>query len=101
TSVDAEVSWVERQEDFCPLLEGAVDAAIERVRTDCKAELALLRVEPKRPALPLKRLTYQEALEVLRGRGKRLRDGDDIDTEGEKPHGQTRGRGGQERYRVT
>ena len=43
-----------------------------------------LAVDPKVPSLPLKRLPYAEALEVLRGRGKRLRDGDDIDTEAEK-----------------
>src|SRR5439155_1222875 len=42
TSFDGEVSWIERQEDFFPILEGAVDAAIERVRAECKAELALL-----------------------------------------------------------
>src|SRR5206468_5697924 len=82
TSFDGEVSWIERQEDFFPILEGAVDAAIERVRAECKAEVALLEVDPKRPALPLKRLAYPEALELLRNRGKRLRDGDDIDTEG-------------------
>src|SRR5438445_12905898 len=58
TSFDAEVSWIERQEDFFPLLEGAVDAAIERVRADCKAELALLPVQPKRPAPPLQPPTY-------------------------------------------
>src|SRR5205807_6310140 len=43
TSFDGEVSWIERQEDFFPILEGAVDAAIERVRAECKAELALLQ----------------------------------------------------------
>src|SRR6266705_2564613 len=101
TSFDGEISWIERQEDFFPLLEGAVDAAIERVRADCKAELALLQVEPKRPALPLKRLPYPEALEVLRGRGKRLRDGDDIDTEGEKILGQEMGQDGRELYFIT
>src|SRR5207247_711607 len=101
TSFDGEVSWIERQEDFFPILEGAVDAAIERVRAECKAELALLEVDPKRPALPLKRLAYPEALELLRNRGKRLRDGDDIDTEGEKLLGQAMGEEGRELYFVT
>src|SRR2546427_656606 len=101
TSFDGEVSWIERQEDFFPLLEGAVDAAIERVRAECKPELAQLQVEPKRPALPLKRLPYPEALEILGGRGKRLRDGDDIDTEGEKILRQEMGREGRELYFVT
>ncbi len=101
TSFDGEVSWIERQEDFFPILEGAVDAAIERVRAECKAELALLQADPKRPALPLKRLAYPEALELLRNRGKRLRDGDDIDTEGEKLLGQAMGEEGRELYFVT
>jgi len=101
TSFDGEISWIERQEDFFPILEGAVDAAIERVRAECKAELALLQVDPKRPALPLKRLPYSEALELLGNRGKRLRDGDDIDTEGEKLLGQEMGGDGRELYFVT
>ncbi len=79
----------------------AVDSAIERVRSECKGELALLQVEPRRPSLPLKRLPYSEALEILRGRGKRLRDGDDIDTEGEKALGQEMGREGHELYFIT
>ncbi len=101
TSFDGEVSWIERQEDFFPLLERAVDSAIERVRAECKAELALLQVDPKRPAIPLKRLSYPEALEILRGRGKRLRDGEDIDTEGEKILGQEMGREGRDLYFIT
>src|SRR2546426_11218812 len=101
TSFDGEVSWIERQEDFFPFLEGAVDSAIEHVRSECKAELALLQPEPKRPSLPLKRVPYSEALEILRGRGKRLRDGDDIDTEGEKALGQEMGRQGHELYFIT
>jgi len=87
TSFDGEVAWIERQEDVFPFLEGAVDHAIERVQADAKADLDLLHVNPERPSLPLKRLPYGEALEVLRGRGKRLRDGDDIDTESEKALG--------------
>lgn len=88
TSFDGEVAWIERQEDFFPFLEGAIDHAIERVRSEAKEDLQLLGVDPKRPVLPLKRVAYSEALEILRGKGKRLRDGDDIDTEGEKILGQ-------------
>src|SRR5439155_360270 len=38
TSFDGEVSWIERQEDVFPLLEGAVDAAIDRVRAEYKGD---------------------------------------------------------------
>ena len=84
TSFDGEVAWIERQEDFFPFLEGVLDHAIESVRTKAKADLELLKVSPEAPKLPFHRLPYGEALEILRGRGKRVRDGDDIDTEGEK-----------------
>ncbi len=101
TSFDAEVSWIESQEDVFRLLEGAVARAIERVRSDAKADLALLRVDPKVPALPLRRLPYAEALEVLRNHGKHLRDGDDIDTEGEKVVGAAMALEGHELYFLT
>ncbi len=101
TSFDAEVSWIESQEDVFRLLEGAVARAIERVRSDAKADLALLRVDPKVPALPLRRLPYAEALEVLRNHGKHLRDGDDIDTEGEKVVGAAMAQEGHELYFLT
>lgn len=101
TSFDGEVAWIERQEDFFPFLEGAVDHAIERVRSEAKAELELLGVDPKRPALPLKRIAYLEALEILRGKSKRLRDGDDIDTEGEKLLGEAMASEGHALYFLT
>ena len=101
TSFDAEVAWIERMEDFFPFLEGAVDAAIERVRTEAKSDLELLQVEPRRPKLPLKRIPYTEGLEILRTHGKRLRDGDDLDTESEKILGQAMAKDGHELYFIT
>ncbi len=84
TSFDAEVSWIESQEDVFGFLEGAVAHALDRVRTDAKDALAQLHAEPRVPRLPLRRLPYGEALEILRSRGKKVRDGEDIDTEAEK-----------------
>jgi len=84
TSFDGELAFIQSQEDVLRALEGAVAHAVSRVRAEAKADLELLHADPKVPSLPLKRLPYAEALEVLRGRGKRLRDGDDIDTEAEK-----------------
>ena len=101
TSFDGEVAWIDHQEEVFALLEGAVAHAIEGVRRDAKAELEKLRADPKVPQLPLKRLPYTEALEVLRGRGKRVRDGDDLDTEGEKLIGQAMAEEGHELYFLT
>jgi len=101
TSFDAEVAWIERMEDFFPFLEGAIESAIERVRTEAKADIELLHVEPKRPRFPLKRVPYTEGLEILRGVGRRLRDGDDLDTESEKILGQAMAKDGHELYFIT
>jgi len=46
-------------------------------------------------------LAYGEALEILRGGGKRVRDGDDIDTEGEKLLGQRMAKEGHDMYFLT
>ncbi len=101
TSFDAEVSWIESQEDVLRILETAVAHAVERVRTETRPELELLHTEPKVPHLPLRRLPYPEALEILRNAGKRAKDGDDIDTEGEKAIGAAMGQEGHELYFLT
>ncbi len=101
TSFDTELAWIEGQEDVLRVLEGAVAHAIERVRTEAKADLELLHADPKPPRLPLRRLPYSEALEVLRSRGKRVRDGDDIDTEAEKVLGAALAEEGSELYFLT
>src|SRR5207247_10478694 len=79
-SFDGEVAWIEGQEDVLGFLEGAVDHAIDRVRAGGKAELELLGASPVRPKLPFKRVQYEEALEIVRRQGKRLREGDDTAT---------------------
>jgi len=101
TSFDGEVAWIEHQEDFFRLLEGAVAHAIERVRLVASADLQRLHINPKVPRLPLKRLPYVEALEVLRAHGRRIRDGEDIDTESEKVLGQAMEEEGHEMYFLT
>ena len=100
-SFDGEVAWIEGQEDVLGFLGGAVDHAIDRVRAAGKAELELLGASPVRPKLPFKRVRYEEALEILRGQGKRLREGDDIDTESEKLLGQSLAKEGHEIYFLT
>ncbi len=101
TSFDGELAWIESQEDVFQFLEGAVAHAIGRVRERAKPELELLQVDPKMPRQPIRRLPYPEALEVLRGRGKRVRDGDDIDTEAEKLLGTAMAEAGDELYFIT
>ena len=101
TSFDGEVAWIARQEDVFSFLEGAVDHAIDRVGSEGKSQLELLNVSPRRPKLPFRRVAYGEALEILREEGRKLRDGDDIDTESEKLLGQRLAKEGHEVYFLT
>src|SRR6266581_1219306 len=84
TSFDAEMAWIEGQEDVLKVLEAVVAGSLTYVKEKGSAPLGVLGVDPRVPALPLRRLPYPEAREILRGEGKHVRDGDDIDTEGEK-----------------
>ncbi len=101
TSFDAEASWIESQEDVLRFLETSVAHAIDCVRQQSKPDLELLHADPKVPRLPLRRVPYPEALEILRGLGKRGREGDDIDTEGEKALGAALSAEGHELYFLT
>ena len=100
-SFDAEVSPIASQEDFLTILEGCVAHAIAYVREHGREHLALLGVEPKVPALPLPRIPYSEAIAIVAGQGKKLREGDDLDTEAEKVLGRAMAAKGHDLYFVT
>jgi aspartyl-tRNA synthetase len=101
TSFDAEMAWIDGPEDFLRVLEETLAFAVEAVRTDAKGELELLGASPPAVRLPLRRLPYAEALEILRGRGKRVREGDDLDTEAEKVLGAAMAGEGHDPYFIT
>jgi len=101
TSFDAEVAWIEHQEDVLRLLEEVVVGAIASVRTQGKDAMEILGVDYKVPPTPLPRLTYAKALEILNQHGKRIRDGDDIDTEAEKILGRAMEGEGHEMFFLT
>ena len=100
-SFDAEVAWIEHQEDFLRILETIIANSIGFVREHGKEALETLNVEPKAPTLPLPRLTYSEALQIINESGKHVRDGDDIDTEGEKMVGRAMADKGHDMFFLT
>ena len=100
-SFDAEIAWIEHQEDFLRILEGVLAASIAAVREEAKPWLETLGVDPKVPALPLPRVPYSEALQVLKERGKVVRDGEDLDTEAEKVLGRAMAEQGHELFYIT
>ena len=97
-SFDAEVAYIRHQEDFLQILEGCIAHAIASVREHGKPYLEALAVDPKVPTLPIPRVTYEEAIDLLAAEGKRVRDGDDLDTEGEKVLGRAMAAKGHELY---
>lgn len=101
TSFDGEVAWIDDQEDFLRILESVVVGAIAFVREHGREALERVGVDPKLPTLPLPRVTYGEALEVLRDRKKTIRDGQDIDTEGEKILGEAMKDRGHDMFFIT
>ncbi|MEK6838588.1 MAG: amino acid--tRNA ligase-related protein, partial [Candidatus Thermoplasmatota archaeon] len=101
TSFDGEVAWIDTQEDFLGILETVVAGAIAFVREHGVDALAAAGADPRVPPIPLPRITYVEALEILRGHGKRIRDGEDIDTEAEKILGRAMAERGHDMFFLT
>ncbi len=83
-SVDAEMAFIESEEEVMELLERLVAHAINYVREHNAKELETLNFELEEPKLPFPRLSYDRALEILSDLGKEIPWGEDIDTEGER-----------------
>ena len=97
-SFDAEVAFIKHQEDFLKMLEECIVGSIVYVKEHGKEHLELLGVDPKVPSLPIPRLLYVDAIGILQENGKRIKEGDDIDTEGEKIIGRAMQEKGNELY---
>ncbi|AFK22463.1 aspartate--tRNA(Asn) ligase [Pyrococcus sp. ST04] len=83
-SIDAEMAFIESEEEVMDLLEELVVYAIDYVREHNEKELEILEFELEKPKQPFPRITYDKALEILADLGKDIPWGEDIDTEGEK-----------------
>jgi len=83
-SIDAEMAFIENEEEVMGLLEGLIARTIDYVREHNARELEVLNFELEEPKLPFPRLSYDRALEILADLGKTMEWGEDIDTEGER-----------------
>ncbi len=77
-SVDMEMSFIEDQEDVMEVQERTVKAMVESIKERASEQLEELDVDLKVPELPLKRLTYDEALEMAEEEGEEIQWGEDI-----------------------
>ena len=81
--MDVEVAFA-TEEDVMGLLEEVLVYILEEVRDRCNGELEVLRRKYEIPSLPLQRVTYTKAVELLRERGEEIVWGDDFSKPQEK-----------------
>jgi aspartyl-tRNA synthetase len=79
-SIDIEQSFSDH-EDVMFLLESLIRALFEGVGKDRKRELVALEHSLPEVKLPLRRITYTEAVEIAKNRGVAIKYGEDLSTE--------------------
>ncbi|MEM3506623.1 MAG: aspartate--tRNA(Asn) ligase [Candidatus Bathyarchaeia archaeon] len=87
TSIDIEEAFV-TQEDIMDTLEQMIKFVLERVCTECKEELKILKREIIIPKVPFKRISYDEIIKTLKKHKVPVEWGEDIPTQGEKKIGE-------------
>ncbi len=83
-SIDAEMAFIENEEEVMDLLERLVSHVVNYVREHNARELETLNFELEELKLPFPRVSYDRAIEILADLGREISWGEDIDTEGEK-----------------
>ena len=81
--MDIEVAFVESEQDVLKYMQEVVQFIYKEVNKECKNELKILNRELKIPKLPIKQLTYDEALKLVRKDGIKMEWGDDFTPEAE------------------
>ncbi|MFW9832239.1 MAG: aspartate--tRNA(Asn) ligase [Candidatus Thorarchaeota archaeon] len=102
TSFDFEMAWIKDEEDVMKLEEQMLHEVLTTVSEMCKNEIKQLKSQVEPPRLPIKRIEYREAIEILRTRGIDLPPDADIPSEGEeKLHEYVKEETGEEFYFLT
>ena len=78
-SVDIEAAFAEA-EDVMKILEELIVYVINTIRNENKNEIELLNKDLYTPRLPFKRITYNEAIEILQKSGIKVEWGEDLPT---------------------
>lgn len=78
-SMDVEMAFADYN-DVMNLLEDLMENMIVTVNSECSEELKLLNYKLPEFKRPIRRIRYEEALEILKAKGLNLKFGDDIST---------------------
>ena len=85
-SIDIEMSFA-NEEDAMQMLEKSIVKAIKKIEENNREEMELLGVTWEVPQIPFKRITYDEALEIVRENGIDMEWGEDFSAEALKALG--------------
>ncbi|MDR1690707.1 MAG: aspartate--tRNA(Asn) ligase [Candidatus Methanoplasma sp.] len=83
-SFDGEMAWIDKEEDVMATIENIIDHVLRELGERCKKHLEILGKEIMVPKRPYPILTYTECLAMVNENGLKLKEGDDLGTEGEK-----------------
>ena len=97
-SFDGEMSWIEKEEDVMAMIEEIIDHVLKGLKERGQKQLEILGKDITIPARPYPILTYSECLKIVQDNGLKLKEGDDLGTEGEKIVGDVMAEKGCELY---
>lgn len=84
TQMDIEVAFIRNEEDVLKYYDDVIKYIYEKVKKERQEELKELGINIKIPKVPIKRLDYDETLELLKKDGLELKWGDDLNAEAER-----------------
>ena len=88
TSLDVELAFIQSSDDVMAVAEGIVVSGLRHVRENAGDALTTLGIQLPEPETPFPKVTYAEAVEMLRAKGVDMQQGEDLGTEGEKALGE-------------
>lgn len=100
TAVDIEMAFIDSEEDVMGVLERLVQAMWRRA-SECAHDLEVLKKSVTVPALPFRRLRYDDIVKELQKRGSPIAWGQDLSTEDERLLGEWMKEKGTEFYFIT
>jgi aspartyl-tRNA synthetase len=83
TSIDFELAFIQSYQDVMKVVKKFFSFILTSIKSSCKEELKLLGVKVTIPRR-IPKITMREAYEILRRKGKEVKEGEDLDPEGER-----------------
>jgi len=79
-----ELAFIDSEQDTMRVEEQVITSAFKKVNEDCKKELEELEVTLKVPKSPFPELRFPEVYEILKKKGKKIEQGEELDLEAER-----------------